>query len=80
MASFEAWVQSHEQELGEIATEDELAPELVRLAVGLVLAGADDDEIFTRLRSSVISPDGQHSPIGDAPDAVARIRLLVLTG
>lgn len=45
----------------------------------LVLHGWTDAAIYEQLRELVPSPDGQHSPLADAPDLLHEVRHLVVT-
>lgn len=76
MNSIEEWIETHDEQLRDIAEDTEMAAPLVHLAAILMLAGVSDEEIYEQLSQHALSMDGQGSPLAGAPEALQRVRQL----
>ena len=79
MADIERWIELHDGDLHELAERSGTHDDTVRFLATLVLGGWTDDAIYEQLRELIPSPDGQHSPLADAPSLLEEVRRLVAT-
>ena len=79
MSEVERWISLHETELHELARRTGSHDDTVRFLAVLVLDGWTDDAIYEQLRELVPSPNGQHSPLADAPALLQEVRQFVAT-
>jgi len=75
MSDIDDWLRDHEDDLGQIARETDVASALVRLAAVLVLAGMDDAQIEDQLYG-LVSLHDQRYPLAGAPRALEEIHRL----
>ncbi len=79
MSDVEHWMDLHETELRELAHRTGAHDDTVHFLAVLVLNNWSDDAIYEQLRELIPSPDGQHSPLADAPVLLHEVRQLVAT-
>jgi hypothetical protein len=79
MTDVERWIDVHQTELHDLAQRTGAHDDTIRFLATLVLHGWTDDAIYEQLRELVPSPDGQHSPLADAPALLDEVRQLVST-
>jgi hypothetical protein len=79
VSDVEHWIDLHQHELHELAQRSGTHDDTIRFLATLVLHGWTDAAIYEQLRELVPSPDGQHSPIADAPDLLDEVRRLIAT-
>jgi len=79
MSDIERWIDLHETELHELAERAEMHDDTVHFLATLVLAGLTDDAIYEQLHELIPSPDGQRSPLENAPALLEEVRRLTTT-
>jgi hypothetical protein len=79
MTDIEHWIDLHEAELHELAERTDAHDDTVHFLATLVLRGWTDDAIYEQLRELIPSPDGQRSPLEDAPALLEEVRRLAAT-
>ena len=77
MTDIERWIDGHESELHTLAARLGAHDETVMVLAGLVLGGLDDDDIYEQLREATPSWDGEHNPLGGAPQLLGELRQLI---
>ena len=79
MSDVEHWIDLHHDELHDLAQRTETHDDTIHFLATLVLSGWTDDAIYEQLRELIPSPDGQHSPLAEAPAVLDEVRRLVAT-
>jgi hypothetical protein len=79
VTDIEHWIDLHQYELHELAQRTGTHDDTVHYLATLVLQGWTDTAIYEQLRELIPSPDGQHSPIADAPELLDEVRRLIAT-
>jgi hypothetical protein len=77
MTDVERWIELHHDDLHDLAQRTHTHDDTLEYLATLVLSGWTDDAIYEQLRELVPSPDGQHSPLADAPGLLDEVRRLV---